>query len=240
MSNLHSKLLSGIQHVEHAFLDPRHEPPADFVRVHQVHSADIIELGDESVDEMRACKADGLITNGTRPVGVQTGDCLPALYAARDGALVAAVHAGWRGLHKGILINAVKEFERRGVRPGDLFIAFGPAIHRCCFEVSQDVIDHFEKDWGALWRGRRAPWQKGRPESEKLGRSQAPSSSNDLWIDLDLIARYQLLSAGVPDAQIEDVGYCTYCGPGERASYRRGTHEGKPAGRQWSWVRAKR
>lgn len=237
MSNLHSKLLAGVPGIEHAFLDPRREPPADFVRLHQVHSETVVKLVDEPADEMGARKADGLITDTTRPVGVQTGDCLPVLYASRDARVVAAVHAGWRGLHKGILVNAVREFERRGVEAQDLVIAIGPAIHRCCFEVSRDVVDHFEKDWSHLWQGREAPWQEGQPKSEKLGRAQAPISSNNLWIDLDLIARYQLTSVGVLDTNIEDVGYCTYCGPGERASYRRGTHEAAPAGRQWSWIR---
>lgn len=238
MTVLQSKLLSKISKVTHAFPNPNTEPPAGYSRLHQVHSGDIVALVDKSVDEMRALKADGIITRTPRAIAVQTGDCLPVLFAARDGSVIAAVHAGWRGLHKGILVNAVEQFKRENVQASDLLIAIGPAIGCCCFEVSQDVIDHFEKDWGRLWAAREEkPWCKGQPKSEKLARSQAPVSSNDLWIDLDLIARLQLQDAGVPDVQIEDVGHCTYCGPGEFASYRRGTHEGHAAGRQWSWIK---
>lgn len=237
MTVLKSRLLSKLSNVTHAFPNPQNEPPVGYARLHQVHSGEIVPLVDQSGDEMRVLKADGIITHTERAIAVQTGDCLPALFATRDGSMVAAVHAGWRGVHKGILVNAVEQFKRKGVLANDLFVAIGPAIGRCCFEVSPETINHFEKDWNHLWHTQdQKPWQKGQPPSASLGRSQAPVSSNDLWLDLDLIARLQLVAAGVPEAHIEDVGHCTYCGPGEFASYRRGTHEGHAAGRQWSWI----
>ena len=47
----------------------------------------------------RGTPADAIVSR--RPgivAAIQVADCLPVLFAARDGAAVAAAHAGWRGL----------------------------------------------------------------------------------------------------------------------------------------------
>jgi YfiH family protein len=232
----HSRLLEKIPGIRHAFDAPGDPEPEGLARCRQVHGAAIANVDREPAAHFRALEADGLFTREPRLVGIQTADCLPTLFASRDGAAIAAIHAGWRGLHKGILVRAAERFAAQGVPATELVVAIGPAIGGCCFEVSPEVIDAFEKDWGHLWAGAGKPWQKGRPASKRDSRGQAPASDNDLWINLERIARLQLSNYGVPDWQIEDVGHCTYCGPGELASYRRGTHEGVKAGRQWSWI----
>ncbi|MBI3558393.1 MAG: peptidoglycan editing factor PgeF [Deltaproteobacteria bacterium] len=231
-----SKLLLKIAGIQHEFDGPTTPFPEALVRCQQVHGTHLIQVAGEKADELAALKADGLVSAAKRLVGVQTADCLPVLFAERSGKAVAAVHAGWRGLHKGILTRAVALFSTLGIEPDQLVAAIGPAIGPCCFEVSQDIVDSFEKDWGQLWKPGNRPWQKSQPPGTIAARSPAPASANDLWLDLETIARLQLASMGIPDKQIEDVGACTYCGPGGLASYRRGTHEKTSAGRQWSWI----
>jgi YfiH family protein len=241
--NLHeSKLLSELKHITHRFDSPVSALPSGAGTCHQVHS-DIVTLLDESnIEETKHIKADGIFTQSSMPVAIQTADCLPVLFAARRTNAIAAVHAGWRGLHQGILPRTIDAFVKAGIRPSELVIAIGPAIGPCCFEVNKDVAEQFDRNWGHLWRHmdrqpKFRPWKDKQIPSVKPGRSQAKVGDNDYWLDLDQIARLQLVSTGVPDAQIEDVGLCTYCGPGEFASFRRATHEGATQKkRQWSWI----
>ena len=67
-------------------------------------------------------------------------DCLPVLFASRDGATIGAAHAGWRGLANGVLENTVRAM---GVAPGELSAWLGPAISREHFEVGDEVRDAF-------------------------------------------------------------------------------------------------
>jgi YfiH family protein len=229
MGKLQSQFLSRVPGIAHGFLAPGVEPPAGFARLRQVHSAVVIEGKGQPTETI---EADGLFTRGPRAVAIQTADCLPVLLASGDGAVVAAIHAGWRGLHKGILPRAVEAMGNAGA----LVAAIGPAIGPCCFEVSRDVIDAFEKDWGALWKNGPRPWATERPPTAHPENPHAPVSANNLWLDLERIATLQLANAGLAPSRIERVGGCTYCGPGGLASYRRATHEGLKAGRQWSWI----
>lgn len=215
------------------FLDPRTNPPSDLVRCHQVHGCTVAVVDNEPLDTVSKIKADAIITKTRRPIGIQTADCLPVLFHSERA--VGAAHAGWRGLQSGILLRTIDAFAELGVSARDLHVAIGPAIGQCCFEVDKNVIDAFERAWAHLWKNSK-PWRTSQPESKKLARTQAPVSTNNLWLDLKVIAHMQLRAAGVLDKNVEDKGFCTYCGPNELASFRRSTHEGRSAARQWSWI----
>ena len=71
---------------------------------------------------------------------VLTADCLPLLLCDDQTSVVAAVHAGWRGLADGVIEASVA---RLGV-PGERLLAWlGPAIGPQAFEVGADVRDAF-------------------------------------------------------------------------------------------------
>ena len=57
-------------------------------------------------------------------LAVLVADCLPVLFAARDGSAVAVAHAGWRGLAAGILERTVQALTGRGT----LQAWIGPSI----------------------------------------------------------------------------------------------------------------
>src|SRR5271170_1144397 len=104
---MRSRLLSEIGSIRHGFDGPSDPEPTSLKRCRQVHGDSVVLIGGVTPEDFRATEADGLLTTEARTVGVMTADCIPALFSARDGRAVAAVHAGWRGLHKGILARAV-------------------------------------------------------------------------------------------------------------------------------------
>ena len=75
---------------------------------------------------------------------VQTADCLPLLVTNKKGAIVAAIHAGWRGLLNGVIENTI---HKMNMSPNELLVWLGPAISQKHFEVGFDVKHSFcEKD----------------------------------------------------------------------------------------------
>jgi polyphenol oxidase len=91
------------------------------------------------------------------PVAVMTADCVPVLLARRDGGVVAAVHAGWRGTRARILDELWRVLRARGEDPAAWIAAVGPAIGPCCYEVSEELAEDFGREFGpaAVPRPRR-------------------------------------------------------------------------------------
>jgi len=113
---------------------------------HERHGTRIAVVTDANED---CGEADGMLTD--RPgllLAIATADCVPVLLARRDGREVAALHAGWRGAHGGIVHAFADLVRARGGDPGDWLAAIGPAAHPCCYEVSPDVVDGFVERWG--------------------------------------------------------------------------------------------
>jgi YfiH family protein len=71
---------------------------------------------------------------------VFVADCLPVLLAA-EGA-VAALHCGWRPLAAGIVDEGVAALRELGAT-GPIAAALGPSARGCCYEVGEEVHEHF-------------------------------------------------------------------------------------------------
>jgi YfiH family protein len=135
---------------------------------------------------------------------------------APEHGFIAALHAGWRGTLKGICQRAVKTLtDRWQVAPASVWVALGPSISPCCYEVGRDVGEALHERWRA-----QAAWH--------------PHGTGDKgFLDLRAINRAQCEGVGVPASQIQSVGPCTFCASPDFASYRR---EGAGAGRQLSVI----
>lgn len=125
--------------------------------LHQVHGTSVIRLDDWH----EGIQADGAWTQTPKEVVVvKTADCLPILLASDDPPMVAAIHAGWRGLAAGIIEQGIAALP---VMPSTLQAWIGPAISKSCYEVDRSVygafVDpaphlavHFEASRPGHWR----------------------------------------------------------------------------------------
>ena len=107
--------------------------------LNQVHGTTVIDAGDAGLPPIPA--ADAAFASGPGVVcAVMTADCLPVLFCDRSGSVVAAAHAGWRGLQAGVLERTVTTL---GVPGREVLAYLGPAIGAQAFEVGDDVRTAF-------------------------------------------------------------------------------------------------
>ncbi|MFA5082940.1 MAG: laccase domain-containing protein, partial [Hydrogenophilaceae bacterium] len=114
----------------------RAELPAEPLWLNQVHG---VEVADQAGDEPPCADAGIAMQTGQVRV-VMTADCLPVLFCDRSGTVVAAAHAGWRGLAAGVLEATMA---RMAVAPGDILVWLGAAIGPDAFEVGDEVREAF-------------------------------------------------------------------------------------------------
>jgi len=85
------------------------------------------------------CEGDALYTNKKNEVcAILTADCLPIFISDTLGQEVAIVHAGWKGLLRGVIEETIKAFNSK-----NLVAHFGPAISQDSFEVGKEVRDSY-------------------------------------------------------------------------------------------------
>lgn len=93
-------------------------------------------------------EGDAIITTAmaTAPL-IRTADCMPILLYAENTSLVAAVHAGWRGLQRQILTRVLERVQAMGVPLKDLRFIVGPFIRENSYEVGVDVAEKFAPEF---------------------------------------------------------------------------------------------
>ncbi len=181
----------------------------------QVHGTRVVEAQADG----RVRTADGCYTRETGlACVVMTADCLPVLICDRAGTQVSAVHAGWRGLAKGILAKAIDGFS---CSPEQLLVYLGPAIGPDHFEVGIDVLE-------AYFEAARTPGQ-----AEAVSQAFKPSRQRPLYFYADIyrLARAELEALGVTSIYGGD--YCTYSEQERFYSYRRDRQTGRMASLIW-------
>lgn len=145
-------------------------------------------------------------------LAILTADCLPVVLATTDGAVIAAAHAGWRGLAAGVLEATVIAMD---ASPGTLLAWLGPAAAPDAYEVGAEVHDAFvARDAEAS-----AAFVATRP-----GHWRA---------DLYRLARQRLVAAGLMPQAIHGGGLCTISDAGRFYSHRRDQRTGRMATLAW-------
>lgn len=111
--------------------------PTEPVWLNQVHGISVIDAGATSC----VPDADAVFSKSRGAVcAVMTADCLPLLFCNRAGTVVAATHAGWRGLCDGVIEATIDAMQ---VPPDSLMAWLGPAIGPQAFEVGEEVRQEF-------------------------------------------------------------------------------------------------
>jgi YfiH family protein len=90
---------------------------------------------------------------------VQVADCLPVLFADPEHQVVAAAHAGRRGLAGGVLQATVEAMRAAGAVPADTVALIGPGVCGACYEVPAEMRDEVD----ATVPGSAASTRDGRP-----------------------------------------------------------------------------
>jgi YfiH family protein len=181
--------------------------PGRLVYLSQVHGSTVVELeASAERQSVKVLEGDALVSSCSElGLGVRSADCIPVLLGDPETGAAAAVHAGWRGLVKGAIREAVCGLAVPAER---LIVAIGPHIGPLAFEVSDDVAASLDTCSTA------SPVLR-RPGSKP-------------HVDLARIAVAQLVSSGVPMDQIEHVEGCTATDPTRFFSFRRdGQHSGR-------------
>ena len=178
----------------------------------QIHGTRVLDQGLPQID----LHADSCFSTQADIVcAVQTADCLPVLICDGTKKVVAAAHAGWRGLVNGVLENTLEEMQSAGAQLQNITVWLGPAIGPLQFEVGAEVRDQFlDVDSCAIAAFKASEKQVGK-----------------YYADIYQLARLRLQRAGV--FQIHGGHCCTVTESEKFYSYRRNGVTGRMASLIW-------
>lgn len=210
--------------------------PLEIVR--QVHGTQVCVI--HQPGDAQACQesADALVT---RTPGIAltmlVADCLPVLFVSAQHGVVAAAHAGWRGLAAGVLNTTVKTMADQAqcsvhALCQDLQVWLGPCIGPSAFEVGPEVLQAFVHQ-----QGQHAVDLASQSVNDPLALERGACA----WLNLPLLARLQLQNMGVADACIAGNDgtpiWCTFQNESLYFSHRRSFVRGEgPCGRMAACV----
>lgn len=184
---------------------------AEPVWLQQVHGIRCVDASRVSA----GCEADAAFTRVPGVVcAVLTADCLPVLLCDAAGTVVAAAHAGWRGLAAGVIESTVAAM---GVPPDRLMAWLGPAIGPQHFEVGGEVRDTFIT------------------HDPQAARAFAAKANGKWLCDIYLLARQRLEALGVCRSvgNAASADFCTARDAARFFSYRRDGATGRMASLIW-------
>ena len=215
---LRHALLSGIG-VDHGFGLRGLAEPTDLRCARQVHGVAVV-TAQQCAGQGPLPEADAVVSEETGVrIAVVTADCLPILLAGDRGRVVAAIHAGWRGLAGGVISTCLAAMRERLEKSDRVAAAIGPHIGKCCYEVDEPVLGAFEERF-----------------SEMLPSAMRQTRPGHARLDLGLLAREALRAEGVESDRIGFLeGACTACDAERFYSYRR---DGPETGRLVHFIAA--
>lgn len=173
----------------------------DFICTDQTHTTTVLCVGREErgygvTKERTYTDVDGLITNESGVIlSTFYADCVPLYFVDPIHKAIGLSHSGWRGTVGRMgqrTLEAMKE--AFGTNPADVYAAIGPSICQDCYEISEDVADHFYQEF------------QGHGE-EILINKRNGKYQLDLWKTNEIV----MLDAGILPEHLAVTNICTCC-----------------------------
>lgn len=164
----------------------------------QIHS-NIIHIVDNNYQNNS--QGDGLITSKPNiPLVIRTADCIPILIYDKQHKVLGLIHSGWLGTLNNIIVDAINLIiNNYHSKKENIYIYIYPSIHKCHFEVDEDVYQKFTSKY-------------------KFTNQFTTKKNNKYYIDLQGIVKYNLEYIGITNIIESDI--CTYCHHDSFHSYR--------------------
>lgn len=227
-----SSLLDSLPWLRHAFQPCGVTPPPDSAYGIQRHTAKIVADDENFPAKQRV--ADGIISQSGRTVAICTADCLPVLIADTRQHYVAAIHAGLKGTVSGILKNAIDRLIGLGTTAEELYVAIGPALQACCYEIGPDLLAELKQTFPDITH----LYHTQQRSNVLAVRPQASKTCQGAWLDLPKLGKQLCTQMGVLATHIDILPVCTYCMAERYASYRHNTHHAGGYKLRYSWIRS--
>jgi hypothetical protein len=158
------------------------------IQMQQVHGNRVVRVSQK--DDGKIIKnCDGLISNDPKvTLSVRVADCLPISLIDKKTRSFGLIHAGWRGLDKGIIAKTIGLMQKElKIKNCDLKISIGPHICQNHYEVRSDVSSKFVKYPAVVFQ-----------------------KNKKTFLDLAKIAEVQLINEGVKKKNIKISKTCTF------------------------------
>ena len=112
--------------------------------VHQTHSSKFFYINKNFKLYLKKIKADAIVTDQKKlPIAVLTADCAPVLLYDKKRNMIAAIHAGWKGALKGIVLNVINFMLSKGCKRCNIIASIGPCIGPKSYKIKEDLKKKF-------------------------------------------------------------------------------------------------
>lgn len=184
----------------------------DMTYTNQTHTTNVAVV--EAKDRGRSfLETDGMVTNVPGICLVTFyADCVPLFFVDPEHRAIGLSHSGWRGTVNKMGKVTVEQMQKQyGTDPDKVVAAIGPSICRDCYEVSEEVVEQFRKNFDeVLW-------------PELFYKKADGKYQLDLWRANEAV----LMEAGIGRERMAVTNLCTHCNPEILFSHRStGFHRG--------------
>ena len=113
----------------------------NLILLHQIHSNKFYNINKVPI---RKKIGDGLVTKKRGiALSILTADCAPILIYDKNIKMIGALHAGWKGAYKKIVLKMLKYFLIKGSKKENIIVVIGPCIAQKNYEIKSDFFKKF-------------------------------------------------------------------------------------------------